>query len=113
MNKVTIKIQKVSKNRYPSIIGKFAKITSQILSCNPILEAFGNAKTIKNDNSSRFGKYMSLLLDKNSQRITGAMLTNYLLEKSRICSQVLFFTFEITFSLSRILRKEIIIFSTL
>lgn len=56
------------------------------MSTNPILEAFGNAKTIRNDNSSRFGKYVTLLIEKNSKKIIGACTKSYLLEKSRIIS---------------------------
>lgn len=64
-------------------------IEEKILSCNPILEAFGNAKTVRNDNSSRFGKLVLLLIQKESRKIKGAVTTNYLLEKSRLTAQAI------------------------
>ena len=62
-------------------------LEKKILSCNPILEAFGNCKTIRNDNSSRFGKYVTINIDYEEQKVIGANITTYLLEKSRVTTQ--------------------------
>lgn len=61
-------------------------IIEKVLKSNPLLETFGNAKTIRNDNSSRFGKFTQLLFDKK-YRIIGAKCRHYLLEKSRVVQQ--------------------------
>ena len=60
-------------------------IEHRLLGSNPILEALGNAKTQRNENSSRFGKYMRLEFDEKYS-ISGAFMETYLLEKSRLCS---------------------------
>ncbi|XP_015784428.1 myosin-IB [Tetranychus urticae] len=62
------------------------RVKDKLVQSNPVLEAFGNAKTIKNDNSSRFGKYMDIEFDYLGNP-RGGHITNYLLEKSRVIHQ--------------------------
>jgi myosin heavy subunit len=68
------------------VAGSSANIEQRVLSVNPILEAFGNAKTLRNDNSSRFGRFSEIILDQE-KRIAGAQIRSFLLEKSRVGHQ--------------------------
>jgi len=68
------------------------KIGKQVLDANPILESFGNAKTLINNNSSRFGKFTKMLFResksvKNGRKLVGAAIDSYLLEKARVVFQ--------------------------
>ncbi|KAG5308478.1 MYO5B protein, partial [Acromyrmex insinuator] len=75
--------------RYFATVGGSAtetQVEKKVLASSPIMEAIGNAKTTRNDNSSRFGKFIEIQFNKN-YHITGASMRTYLLEKSRVVFQ--------------------------
>nr|XP_040040268.1 unconventional myosin-Vb [Gasterosteus aculeatus aculeatus] len=75
--------------RYFAVVGGASQQTTveeRVLASNPIMESIGNAKTTRNDNSSRFGKYIEIGFGRNGD-IIGANMRTYLLEKSRVVFQ--------------------------
>eukprot|EP00484_Ammonia_sp_Unknown_P018101 CAMPEP_0197028252 /NCGR_PEP_ID=MMETSP1384-20130603/7978_1 /TAXON_ID=29189 /ORGANISM="Ammonia sp." /LENGTH=1466 /DNA_ID=CAMNT_0042457223 /DNA_START=22 /DNA_END=4422 /DNA_ORIENTATION=+ len=69
-----------------AIAGSVAGVERKVFDANPILESFGNAKTVRNNNSSRFGKYVEIYMNQHLQ-LMGGKTTNYLLEKVRVSRQ--------------------------
>ncbi|WVO18360.1 myosin-1 [Cryptococcus depauperatus] len=67
--------------------GGIEGIKEMVLATNPLLESFGCAKTLRNDNSSRHGKYLEIMFNSMGQPV-GAQITNYLLEKGRVVGQI-------------------------
>ncbi|KAF0718569.1 Aste57867_1615 [Aphanomyces stellatus] len=73
----------IKKHAIDEVVNNVRRI---LIRANPVLEAFGNAQTIRNNNSSRFGKYMLLQMNPSGQ-VVGGFVHNYLLEKNRVITQ--------------------------
>ncbi|KAG2392598.1 hypothetical protein C9374_011323 [Naegleria lovaniensis] len=90
--------------------GAGGQIEQQLNMCNPLLESFGNAKTLRNDNSSRFGKFIEIQFDKQGY-IAGCRIQHYLLETTRVIRQALnersFHIFYQIFSIEDEKKKEL------
>ena len=94
-----------------AVAGSSTGVEKKILKANPILESFGNAKTVRNDNSSRFGKYIEIMFDKYN-RISGSATSSYLLEKIRVVQQSedernFHIFYQLCVSASKTLQKQI------
>lgn len=72
---------------WAKVAGSKNGVEEKLIQANPVLEAFGNAKTIRNNNSSRFGKWMEVYFSLRERSIDGATITPFLLEKSRLVFQ--------------------------
>lgn len=87
--RITKKNNKASDELGTAKEGKtVAALEDRVLSSNPLLETFGNAQTLRNDNSSRFGKFIHINFSTETGAIVGARISNYLLEKTRITHQI-------------------------
>ena len=77
--------------QYLAVVSKSSgsqnKVAAQVLASNPLLEAFGNARTMRNNNSSRFGKFIEIQFSSRQYKMAGARIHIYLLEKSRVVQQ--------------------------
>eukprot|EP00929_Paragymnodinium_shiwhaense_P060081 TRINITY_DN3003_c0_g2_i1.p1 TRINITY_DN3003_c0_g2~~TRINITY_DN3003_c0_g2_i1.p1 ORF type:complete len:1722 (+),score=543.75 TRINITY_DN3003_c0_g2_i1:127-5292(+) len=69
-----------------AIGGASGNLQEKIMQTNPVLESFGNAMTVRNNNSSRFGKWLEMRVDRKSGKVIGCSIIDYLLEVTRVCS---------------------------
>ncbi|POM70921.1 Myosin-like protein [Phytophthora palmivora] len=86
-NNLTGSTTETGQSNSPPVSPSRTTIEEQVLQSNPILEAFGNARTVRNDNSSRFGKFIELRFRDKRRKLAGARIRTYLLEKIRVIKQ--------------------------